>query len=143
MYKKFMHIFSYLIFGVLTTVINLVSYKIFLDLNIDYRVSATLAFILAVLFAFITNRKYVFTAQSSILKEAVAFLSMRLVTFAINLIGLIIMVDFIHLDKFYSQVALNVLIIILNYVLSKYIVFNLRSIKKYLKLRGIVFGVRK
>jgi putative flippase GtrA len=139
---KLMHIISYLFFGVLTTVINIWIYKIFLDLGVDYKLSACFAFIVAVLFAFITNRKYVFETQTGFWKEATAFFGMRLVTFFINLLGLIVLVKYFYMDKFYSQIFINVLVIILNYILSKFVVFNLHKIKAYLqKVR--VTSVRK
>ncbi|MDS1029676.1 GtrA family protein [Bacillota bacterium LX-D] len=135
--KRLLNISAYLVFGVLTTVINIVSYKICLDLNLDYRVSAFLAFILAVAFAFVTNRKYVFVGQASIWQEAAAFLGVRILTFLVNLVGLIFLVQFLQIDKFISQILINVVIIVLNYVLSKYFVFNLKSISNYFKSRAV------
>jgi putative flippase GtrA len=131
--KKFLNISAYLVFGVLTTAINLGAYKVLLGLGVDYRLSAFLAFVLAVLFAFVTNRKYVFSGTGKVWQECILFFGMRGLTFLVNLAGLIMMVQYLGWDEFWSQLVLNGLIIILNYVLSKYVVFNLKSIKEYVE----------
>lgn len=129
--KRLWNISAYLFFGVITTVINIASYKLFLNMGMDYRLSAFWAFILAVAFAFFTNRKYVFAGQGVIWHEALAFLAVRVFTFLVNLAGLILLVQFFGLDKFWSQVIVNGVIIVLNYVLSKYFVFNLKNVERF------------
>lgn len=135
--KKLLSISSYLFFGFITTIINLVSYKIMLDLGLDYRLSAFLAFILAVLFAFFTNRQYVFCGTGKMWQEGLAFLGVRGFTFLVNLFGLIFLVQVVHLDKFWGQVTINGVIVVLNYVLSKYFVFNLKNVGNYFKSRAV------
>ena len=66
-------------------------------------------------------------------QECILFFGMRGLTFLVNLAGLIVMVQYWSLDEFWSQLVLNGVIIILNYVLSKYVVFNLKSIKEYVE----------
>jgi putative flippase GtrA len=128
--KKLLNIAAYLFFGGLTTIINIVTYKIMLDLGIDYRLSAFLAFIVAVLFAFITNRKYVFKGTGHVWQECLAFFGMRGLTFGVNLLGLIVLVQYFGLDELWSQIIVNVVVIVLNFVLSKFVVFNLENIKE-------------
>jgi putative flippase GtrA len=101
-----------------------------LDLGIDYRLSAFLAFIVAVLFAFITNRKYVFKGTGHVWQECLAFFGMRGLTFGVNLLGLIVLVQYFGLDELWSQIIVNVVVIVLNFVLSKFVVFNLENIKE-------------
>ena len=69
---KYKEIIMYLVFGVLTTVVNIVVYFLSAELlHINYLISNALAWFLSVLFAYITNRKYVFESSSqNILKEA-------------------------------------------------------------------------
>lgn len=129
--KNIWHYFSYLIFGGLTTLINLLSYKVLLDLGLDYRVSAFIAFVLSVIFAYITNRKYVFHGQGKVWQEGLTFFCVRSFTFLVNLLGLILLVQYFHWDKFWSQVVINGVVIVLNYVLSKYVVFNLKTIGEF------------
>ena len=128
--KKLLNIAAYLFFGGLTTIIHIVTYKIMLDLGIDYRLSAFLAFIVAVLFAFITNRKYVFKGTGHVWQECLAFFGMRGLTFGVNLLGLIVLVQYFGLDELWSQIIVNVVVIVLNFVLSKFVVFNLENIKE-------------
>lgn len=131
--NKYASIISYLFFGVLTTGINLVSYKFMLNLGLDYRWSAFFAFILAVMFAFVTNRKYVFAGSGNVWQECLAFFGMRGLTFGVNLLLLIVLVQFCGLDELWSQVISNIAVIVLNFILSKFIVFNLEKVKETIR----------
>lgn len=73
-------LFFYVVFGVLTTVVNVVVYVLFANyLGINYLVSNVIAWFLSVLFAYITNRKWVFESKSSnIIKECGLFFGGRL-----------------------------------------------------------------
>ena len=79
---KYKEIIMYLVFGVLTTVVNIVVYFLSAELlHINYLISNALAWFLSVLFAYITNRKYVFDSKNNqIIKEAISFFGSRLAT---------------------------------------------------------------
>lgn len=126
LYKKYEEIINYLIFGVLTTITSLVTYFIFSKVfNIYYLVSNVIAFILSVLFAFVTNRLYVFKSNDkNILKEFISFISSRIFSFLIEQLVMYILVDLIKIDAMTSKVIVQVLVIVLNYILSKLIVFR-------------------
>lgn len=128
--KNLLNIVAYLFFGGLTTVINIVSYKFMLDLGLDYRPSSFYAFLVAVIFAFVTNRKYVFRGTGSVWQECLAFFGMRALTYGVNLVGLIVLVQFVGLDELWSQIISNIVVIVLNFILSKFVVFNLQNIKE-------------
>lgn len=113
----------YLIFGFLTVIINLVSYKILRDMGVQYKLSTNIAFVIAVLFAFFTNKHIVFKQGNNYKREILLFFSARIFTQIINYIGLVFMVEQMHINDFVSQSVLNVVIIILNYVFSKYAIF--------------------
>lgn len=113
----------YLIFGFLTVVINLVSYKILRDFGIQYKLSTNIAFVVAVLFAFFTNKHIVFRKGNNYKREILLFFAVRIFTQLLNYIGLIFMVESLHINDFLSQSVLNIVIIILNYVFSKYAIF--------------------
>ncbi len=98
-------------------------YKIFLDINIGYIWSANYAFIAAVLFAFFTNRHIVFKKGNNVIKEISLFFIARVITQAINNLGLVLFIEFIGVGEFVSQVILSVIVVILNYILSKYTIF--------------------
>ncbi len=126
LYKKYEEIINYLMFGVLTTITSLVTYFIFSKVfNIYYLVSNVIAFIVSVLFAFVTNRLYVFKSNDkNILKEFISFISSRIFSFLIEQLVMYILADLIKIDDMTSKVIVQVLVIVLNYILSKLIVFR-------------------
>lgn len=123
MYNKHREKILYLIFGFLTVVINLGTYKLFLMAGIHYLVSINIAFIIAVLFAFFTNRYVVFTKGKNVIREIVLFYGARIFTQLLNNIGLYFMVEILIMDEFISQVIISGIVIILNYIISKYAIF--------------------
>ena len=120
---KYKEIIMYLVFGVLTTVVNIVVYFLSAELlHINYLISNALAWFLSVLFAYITNRKYVFESSSqNILKEAVSFFSSRLAT---GILDMVLMWLFVYFNVVIAKVIVNVIVVVLNYVLSKLVVFK-------------------
>lgn len=117
---------SYLIFGVLTTVVNIVVYYVFNTwLQVNYLVSNAIAWIASVLFAYITNRKYVFGSKNtSMINELVKFIGARLSTGIMDMILMWLLVDILSMNSMVSKIVVNVLVIVLNYVLSKVFVFK-------------------
>lgn len=124
-YKKYEEVINYLIFGVLTTVVSIVSYFVFAKLfNINYLVSNIISFILSVLFAFVTNKLYVFKSKNKVMKELVSFFSSRIFTFFIDMIMMYILVSVLKFDDMISKLITQFVVIVLNYVLSKLFVFR-------------------
>lgn len=123
---KYKEIMMYLIFGVLTTVVNIVVYYVMSDiLHIHYMISNIVAWVLSVLFAYITNRTYVFESKNqSIIKEMIAFFGARLATGVMDMIFMWLFVGLHLLPDFIAKVITNVFVIIANYVLSKLVVFK-------------------
>ena len=119
-------VISYLIFGVLITVVNIVVYYVFNTwLQVNYLVSNAIAWIASVLFAYITNRKYVFESKNtSMFNELVKFISARLSTGIMDMILMWLLVDVLSMNSMVSKIVVNVLVIVLNYVLSKVFVFK-------------------
>lgn len=127
--KKYKEIISYLIFGVLTTIINISVFYISNDcLNINYLISNIIAWILSVLFAYITNRKYVFNSTNNskkdIAKEISSFFGARLTTGFLDMAFMYMTINFNLLSNLIAKIIANVFVIIANYVLSKFIVFK-------------------
>ncbi|MFC4321295.1 GtrA family protein [Litchfieldia salsa] len=122
-------IINYLIFGVLTTAINIISFWI-LDrlVGLDYRLATSIAWILSVIFAFVTNKLYVFNSIGkdvySVIKEFSSFIFFRLLSYALDLITMIMLVESIQMDSLYAKVLANVLVVIFNYFASKFIIFK-------------------
>lgn len=130
---------KYIIFGVLTTVVNYVSFYIFRLILGDGRILTvnTIAFILASVFAFITNKIYVFKSFTlkplSLIKEIFLFFAARIFSFFIEQVGLFLCADVWHLEKYsllfvdgilVSKVILSFVAVLLNWIASKYVIFK-------------------
>ena len=127
--KKYRGLILYAVFGALTTVINIAVYALcYRALRLPNVLSNVIAWILAVLFAFVTNKLYVFESKSldrgTVLRELVSFVSARLATGLLDLAVMFVGVDLLHGPDLVFKVVSNVVVIILNYVLSKLIVFR-------------------
>ncbi|MCH4887578.1 GtrA family protein [Acidaminobacter sp. JC074] len=114
----------YSVFGGLTTLISILSYKLFLILGFHYLIATTLSAALAVMFAFMTNRMYVFKSSGNIVSESIKFLSGRVGVFIIETILLIILVSWVKFDEFYSKIIVTIIVVLLNYIYSKFFVFT-------------------
>lgn len=135
LYKKYEEIVNYLIVGVLTTVVSLVVKwgLLFTILNaknaFQLQVAVVISWIAAVIFAYVTNRIFVFKSKSkNILKEIVSFFSARLLTLGLEMLIMWFFVILLKLDSdiwvlVWTMVA-QVLVIIFNYILSKLFVFR-------------------
>ena len=125
-YKSFLF---YGIFGVLTTLVNIITYNIcYYRIGISNTLSNVAAWVLAVTFAYLTNKVWVFGSKSwkwSVLKKEVsAFISCRLVTGILDLVIMYICVDIMQYHATLMKILSNVLVIILNYVFSKLVIFK-------------------
>lgn len=124
--KENKEVLMYLIFGVLTTVVNIVVYFVCDDvLHINYLVANGVAWFVSVLFAYVTNRKFVFLSKSeSLMNEFLRFLGSRVSTGIIDMVMMWVLVDLLACNSMVSKVISNVLVVILNYVFSKLFVFQ-------------------
>lgn len=119
---------NYLIFGVLTTLINITSYKVCTKVNINYIASTVIAWVLAVAFAYITNKLYVFESKSFepslVIKEATNFILSRLFSGACDLLFMVVAVEMFYINDFIAKIFTNVFVVIINYILSKMFIFK-------------------
>ena len=127
--KNIKEIVAYLVFGVLTTLVNIVVYWVAAHpLGIKTVPSSVIAWIAAVLFAYVTNRIWVFhsetTGRSGIIKEMFYFFSARLATGVIDWVFMYVTVDLLSFNDVYMKVIANVIVVILNYVASKLLIFR-------------------
>ncbi len=127
--QKLRELFLYLFFGVFTTVINILTYYIFARLfSVYYQLSNIIAWILSVLFAFITNKLFVFQSKKvsvvDNLKEVFSFFIFRILSLLFDMFFMYIMVSFLSIDDLVSKIIVNVLVIIINYLISKILVFK-------------------
>ena len=129
LFFKYKDIISYLFFGVCTTLVNVLSYWICAHpLKLNTMVSTIIAWILAVLFAYLTNRKWVFhsnaTSVQEITREILSFFGCRLATGVLDWACMFIFVQLLAWNDVIVKFGANVLVIILNYVASKLFIFK-------------------
>lgn len=122
----------YVIFGILTTCINIVSFIILSSLfGIEENLASNIGIILAVLFAYLTNRKLVFNSTASTLKEKITefvkFMLGRAFTMIVESIGfwlLFTVFGITYLDGVLSKLIITIIVIILNFFISKFFAFK-------------------
>lgn len=127
--KKCRDVILYAIFGVLTTIVNIVVYFVMAHyVQLTVIISTVIAWILAVLFAYVTNRKWVFHSEAktnkSVLREMSSFFSCRLATGIIDWGCMLVFVDLMHLNDMLIKMLANIVVIILNYAASKLLIFK-------------------
>ena len=126
---KYQDIISYLFFGVLTTVVNfLVYYPLTNMLGINATVSNMIAWVVSVAFAFVTNKPFVFKSYDWSAKVAVPelykFVGTRVGSGMLETAMIFLLVDLLRFDGNIVKLAVSVLVVIINYVGSKLLVFK-------------------
>ena len=119
----------YLVFGILTTAINIAVCGLLSDiLKWDIYLSNTIAWILSVIFAFVTNKIFVFNSKSTdkkvLLKETVFFLIARLISLGFDMLVVWLMADLWGINVCIVKIISNIIVIIMNYIFSKLFIFN-------------------
>lgn len=127
-YKKNKEVLLYLLFGGLTFVVSIASYVFFdVILAMNELVANVLSWIFAVSFAFVTNKIWVFGAPSrtvkEFLKQVISFFGGRVATLAIEELILLVFVTLLMFPSVPVKVVAQVIVIVLNYVISKFFVF--------------------
>ena len=117
--------FFYLLFGGLTTLVNIISFY-FLDIaGFSTAFSTAIAWIISVVFAFVTNKLYVFEiSEKKLLKQMLSFFACRIFTGVIDLLIMLIFVDLIHFNSMFIKICSNVIVIVLNYIFIKFLIFK-------------------
>ena len=143
LYKKYSEIIKYVFFGVITTAVNLAAFKIFdVILGKDlFLVTNVIAWVIAVAFAYVSNKLWVFESKSwkaaLVIKELVGFLGARLFSLGAEELGLWLMIDLMKMGdyrgfdilsfnvdgNFIAKLIMQIVVVILNYVFSKFLIF--------------------
>lgn len=128
-YEKYKMVFWYLVFGVLTTIINIVTYAICHKvLKIANIPSTIIAWVMTVAVAYLTNRKAVFDSQAIGIKEklseVVKFVVCRIGTQIIDIIIMYVAVDCLKWNDILWKTIANIIVVISNYIASKLIIFT-------------------
>ena len=119
-------IFLYIFFGALTTLINIVSYSLlYYNFGITNTASTIISWVLSVLFAYVTNRVWVFESDNKTkIKEAGEFFLARISTGVLDLLVMYVGVELFCLEGGMLKIISNVIVIILNYLFAKLFVFK-------------------
>ena len=131
-YLRFKSVILYLVFGVLTTIINIATYYL-LSINglFNTVINTSIAWVVGVVFAYATNKKWVFESKTEGFeegfKELMSFVGCRVATGVMDVVIMFIFVDLLHFNDMIIKVVSNVLVVILNYVGSKLLVFRNKS----------------
>lgn len=121
-FYKYKELILYGIFGILTVIVNIISFKLLSILNIPLVYANTIAFFIAVVFAYYTNTKFVFNDKFT-KENFISFMSMRISTLFIDNIGLYYLVS-ISVDELIAKSIINIIIILINYICSKFIIYK-------------------
>lgn len=134
-YRKHKEGMRYLVFGALSTIVNIVSYTIFATLilkgveseSVRVNISEIIAFIISVIFAYITNKLYVFNSKTNgfkdLVREITSFFSCRIFTEIVSILMMNAAV-WLSINDILMKIISNIVVIILNFIFSKILIFK-------------------
>lgn len=125
-YKNYKEIVLYVIFGIFTTIVNIIVFRLCREnLNLEISIANTVAWFWSVFFAYMTNRKWVFNSKTTcVWKEIFHFYFARVATLLLETIILYLFIDMYNIDDICAKIISNTFVIISNYVFSKKFVFK-------------------
>ncbi|MCI5701170.1 MAG: GtrA family protein [Erysipelotrichaceae bacterium] len=133
-YTKYKEIINYIIVGGLTTCVSLLTYYLLTftilnpNISIELQIATIISWIISVLFAFFTNKKYVFESKNKFnFKEITSFILSRLSTLLIEMLLMYLFVTVCKYNDKIMKIVVQIIIIILNYLLSKFLVFKKKN----------------
>lgn len=140
--KKYKELIMYVVFGALTTLVNFIAFWVFSHILGEklYLLNNAIAWIISVIFAYVTNKLFVFESKSFavkiLVKEFSEFLVARVFSFLIEEAGMWLFVDVLNFNKYsfdilgfnitgqiIAKLILAVIVVIMNYFFSKFIIF--------------------
>lgn len=125
-FNKYYEVLSYLFFGGCTTLVNIFTFWVMRLLKVGVYTSNVVAWIVSVLFAFITNKLFVFESKGNALKEGISFFLFRLLSLVFDMGIMYLLIDVFKWNDLLSKVLANIFVIIINYVFSKLFIFKKR-----------------
>ena len=131
LFIKYKAIISYLFFGGLTTLINIVVFQVCsANLHMYYQLANFLAWLLSVLFAFITNKLWVFESKFTTFKNFLIemwwFFFYRIISLGFDAGIMFIGISLLHANGLVTKLVDQVVIVLLNYFFSKFLIFKKR-----------------
>ena len=127
--RKYRELVSYVFWGVMTTAVNYVSYTLLSEVfHVHYMAGTIIAWTVSVLFAYFVNKLFVFQSRDwawrVALRELWQMVASRLFSLGLEMAIMWFFVDTMHFNHLIVKLAANVVVVIVNYVLSKFIIFK-------------------
>lgn len=127
-FNKYRQALLYLMFGGFTTLVNILTFYILRKLSVSVYISNMIAWITSVLFAFVTNKLFVFESRGKSSKEnvreVISFWLFRLLSLGIDMAAMYLLLQVLGINEMISKILVNVIVIVINYVFSKVFVFK-------------------
>ena len=131
---------SYLVFGILTTVVDFITYLVCLSFSVNYLLANVIAWCVAVLFAYVTNKLFVFDSKSFkwnvIIDEILSFVGGRVFSLLFSLVFIYATVMLMGMPVIVSKIISAVFVVIINYVISKLFVFKEKKVSEHTGFLG-------
>ena len=128
LFIKYREVISYLFFGVLTTVVNYAVYLLAAPFFNTTTIPTAIAWVLAVIFAYVTNRIFVFHSQAkgskALLREILTFFGARVLSGILDVGFMWVFADYLGFNDKLMKLISNVFVVIFNYIASKLIIFR-------------------
>lgn len=122
--KMSRELISYLVAGILTTLVNFLIYYFLIFFGIEYKAANTTAFLISVIFAFFINKKYVFLSNQESTKEFMKFFAGRIFTYALDIGTMMFLVELLGVSLYSAKIWANAVVMVSNYLLSKFWIFR-------------------
>lgn len=129
LFQKYRSVIMYVIFGVCTTIVNIVTYNLMYEVwHFSNVLSNVVAWVFAVIFAYITNKLWVFESRSLekslVVNEMLKFFSCRLGTGIMDIGIMYLAVDILKMNSMLWKIISNIIVIVVNYIMSKLVIFK-------------------
>lgn len=130
LYRKIVNreMISYGIFGGLTTVVNFISYEALYRLGMPNLTANWMAWVIAVSFAYLMNKWFVFRSRSESAKEELykicKFYGARIVSLGVEQLGMLLLVEKLGIYRWLIKGTLSIVVIIINFLFSKFFIYK-------------------
>lgn len=125
---------QYVIWGVLSAILNVGLFQILILGSVDYRIANLITIIVVKIFCYVTNKFFVFRTPYEglkvLLKEMLAFIFARGVTSILDYVGVLVLVELFKCQEMFSKCVMAVVVVVVNYIFSKFFVFKKKGHNK-------------
>lgn len=127
--KRLWEVFIYLFFGGLATVVNIVTFALaYQAFHLSWPVSNAISWICSVLFAFVTNKLWVFQSKTesipALVWEFAKFIFYRVLSFGMDMACMYLFIDMLHTGNLIAKIITQIVVVVANYIFSKVFIFK-------------------